>query len=120
MAATASITVSGSVIGLPTGALQVGPFTLSSAAANGQTQLITLSVADLTITVPSSPSPLYALIVPPSTNVGTLTYKGIAGDTGIAMSKTNPSIISFAATPPASFVITGGTGATGTMYITFI
>lgn len=50
-------------------------------------------------------------LIPPTGNGATIAIKGIAADTGIPLGYTNapnggpPSFLSFAATPPSSFVI---------------
>jgi hypothetical protein len=75
----------------------------------GSVTLHSLSSGNNTITVPSSSGVTVkgATIVPPSDNTQTLTLKGIAGDTGIALSKVNPTAISFD-TAPANFVLNAG------------
>lgn len=65
---------------------------------------------DTTITVPST-SATAVIIVPGSTAPTTAKLKGIAGDTGVALSVTNPAVISLATV--SSFVITT-TGSTST------
>lgn len=62
-----------------------------------------------TMTVPN-PSSLNncagVLIIPPSTNTAiALTLKGVAGDTGVPISKFAPTLLTFDATPPASIVL---------------
>jgi hypothetical protein len=57
-------------------------------------------------------------LIPPAGNGATLTIKGVSGDTGIAIAYTGnpsaaPSFLSFAATPPSSFVITTNSTVTG-------
>lgn len=105
------ITVSGSVTSLPQGAWTVGPFTLTPNASGNYVQTeITLASGANTITVPSWAA--MVIIVPPSNNTQTLTLKGVTGDTGVPISETAPTLLSFtAATIPANFVITAG-GAT--------
>lgn len=63
-----------------------------------------------TITVPTSTGTTVkgATIIPPSGNIQALTLKGIGGDTGIVISKTDPTSIAFE-TAPTDFVLnTGG------------
>lgn len=71
--------------------------------------LLSLASGANTITVPSSSGITVkgALLIPPAGNTQTLTLKGVSGDTGVALSKTEPTFISFD-TPPATFVITAG------------
>lgn len=53
------------------------------------------------------------ILIPPSGNTTSLTLKGVSGDTGIALSLTAPTMLTFATTPPTSFVITTGGAITG-------
>lgn len=84
-----------------------------SAAANtvspGSTTIHALTTGNNTITVPlvTGVTVKAATIIPPSTNTQTITLKGIAGDTGISLSLTEPSSIAFG-TVPVSFVLTVG------------
>lgn len=87
----------------------VGTFSFSAASnatAPGDIDSINLSSGANTVTIPSTAKG--ATIVPPAGNTQTLTLKGISGDTGIALSKTDPTSISFDTTPPASFILTAG------------
>jgi hypothetical protein len=120
MAATASITISGSIIGLPAGYDQIGPFTLSSAAANGQTQVLILVDTSNTITVPASPATSGCIIVLDSTNTHATTLKGVAGDTGVPIGKTTKTVLNWDPTsPPSSFVLNSSGLQTTPTYITF-
>ncbi len=60
---------------------------------------------DNTITVPTALAPTGVTIVPPAGNTQTITLKGVAGDTGIALHLTDPSSIALKSTV-ASFVLT--------------
>jgi len=53
-----------------------------------------------------------ATIIPPSDNTSALTLKGIGGDTGILISKTDPTSLGFDAAP-ASFVINSASNVNG-------
>jgi len=53
-----------------------------------------------------------ATIIPPSTNVQSLILKGVTGDTGITLSKTDPTSIAFE-TAPVNFVLTAGGTVSG-------
>jgi hypothetical protein len=48
-----------------------------------------------------------ATIIPPSDNTATIVLKGVTGDTGVAISKTDPTSIAFD-TGLANFVLTAG------------
>lgn len=84
-----------------------------SAAANavspGSITIHALVNGNNTITVPSATGVTVkgATIIPPSTNTQTLTLKGVNGDTGIAISKTDPTSIAFEVAP-ANFVLSAG------------
>lgn len=71
------------------------------------------------ITIPSNAAGVFVIL--PSTNVETMTLKGVTGDTGIAMTRTGWFMLTFHTTPPASFGITnGGAGTvTGTKLLWF-
>ncbi len=121
MAATATITVAGSITGLPTGEQKIGPYTVSSAAANGQTQVLVLASGTNTITVPALPATSGCVIVLDPTNTVVTTLKGVAGDTGIALGKTTKNVLNWDPTAaPSSFVLSSASIQTGfNTYITF-
>lgn len=114
MAANATVTIGGQITGTPTGNTQIGPITITSAAACGQRTQIALASGANTITVPASPAPTGVLIQLPSTNTVVTTLKGITGDTGIAIGKTGVFMLCFdPAALPASFVLTSASAQTG-------
>lgn len=97
-----TITYSGDVAGTNT----------LSAAANavspGSVTVHTLSAGDNTITVPTGGTTVKgATIVPPAGNAQAITLKGIGADTGIPLSKLDPTSIAFEAAP-ANFVLNAG------------
>ncbi len=86
----------------------------ANAAAPGDMDVLTLSAGNNTIILPTGGStPKGATIIPPSGNVQTLTLKGIVGDTGILLHKTDPTSISFDTPPPTDFVLSAGGTITG-------
>lgn len=90
MAVTGTLTATGDLFGLPGGILS--PF-LQWVITNGTGDVRTVSVSTNTaISIPTG-STLVAFI-PPTGNANALTLKGIAGDTGIAISKTKPTLLS--------------------------
>ena len=113
MAATASITITGTIQATPAGGIQIGPLTITSAAANWQIQQIALGIGTNTITTPTAPAPTGVIIVfPAGSNVHTL--KGVAGDTGIALGKNTIQLMTWDPTaPPASFVVNASAADTG-------
>src|SRR5262245_52770286 len=84
-----------------------------NAVSPGSVTIHTLSLGDNTITVPTGGSTVKgATIVPPSGNAQTITLKGVGGDTGVALSKLDPTSIGFE-TAPANFVLNAGGAITG-------
>lgn len=73
---------------------------------------IALTNGTTTITCPSTTvfQVRAALIVPPTNNAGTITLKGASGDTGIAISGINPTMLTFSTTAtPSSFLLVAST-----------
>lgn len=97
---TGAITFSGDVNA------QISLAPVSNTQAPGDIDILSLSTGANTITLPTGGStPKGAVIIPPSGNAVALTLKGVGGDTGIALNKTEPAIVTFDSPPPASFVI---------------
>jgi hypothetical protein len=79
----------------------------------GSITLHTLSSGSNTITTPTGGSTVKAAtIIPPTSNTLSLTLKGIAGDTGVVISGSEPTSIGFA-TAPTDFVLAAGGTITG-------
>ena len=77
----------------------------SNGASPGQIQKVRLAIGANTITVPGAgTTPVSVTIIPPTGNVNLLTLKGIAGDTGVALHKTDPTSVGLDSTV-ATFVI---------------
>jgi len=97
---TGAITFSGDVNA------QISLATVTNPLAPGDIDLFALSTGANTMTLPTGGStPTGAIIIPPPGNTVALTLKGVGGDTGIALSKVDPAIITFDNPPPVSFVI---------------
>ena len=89
----------------------------ANAAAPGNVETKTLASGNNTITPPAGgTTPVQVLIIPPAGNTATLTLKGVNGDTGVVLHKTNPSLISLNS-PTATFVITTSAIITGVKFI---
>ena len=85
----------------------------TNGAAPGSITIHSLSAGDNTITVPTGGSTVKgATIIPPSGNTQTITLKGAGGDTGIPLSKVDPTSLAFE-TAPASFILNAGGIITG-------
>lgn len=122
--ATGNMTIAANITGGADGSWSLSSTFLASTAVQAETQ-VALSNGASTITVPSGATS--AIIVPPNaaypqpnpTWGGTLTLKGVSGDTGVPISnKYLTPIVWDSATAPSSFVVTSTT--TGTMYVRFM
>ena len=107
--------ISGTQTGIPEGSK-----TLSASITMGSVGAVTdvvLASGANTVTVPAGA--VGCMIVPPSGNTVALTLKGVAADTGIAISATAPCLLTFPASPPASFVLSAASATTGSTEISF-
>tara|TARA_R110000868_G_scaffold97880_2_gene269361 strand:- start:1244 stop:1591 length:348 start_codon:yes stop_codon:yes gene_type:complete len=83
----------------------------SGATSPGEIQILDLSSGANTITPPTSATKACTLI-PPAANTQTITLKGVTGDTGVVLHKTDPS--SFGLNSGATtFCLTAGGIITG-------
>ena len=120
MAATALITIQGTITGLAGGESKIGPITLSSAAANGQKLPFVLVSGANTVPVPPLPKPSGCIITLDPANTVVTTLKGVAGDTGIAIGKTTKIVLNWDPTaPPSGFVLDSAGLQTGVTYVEF-
>lgn len=93
---------------------------LYNAHSPATAQLLTLASGANTISATNCPAIASAggvVLVPPSGNTIAVTLKGISGDTGIALSLTAPTFLSFAVVPPTSFVLNAGSQLTGYKFV---
>lgn len=82
-------------------------------ASPGSITIHTLSIGDNTITVPTGGSTVKgATIIPPAGNTQAITLKGVGGDTGVVLSKLDPTSLAFE-TAPANFILNAGGTITG-------
>lgn len=85
----------------------------SNAASPGSVTMHTLASGANTITAPTGGSVLAgATIVPPANNTQTLTLKGVTGDTGVLLHKTDPTSIALDSSV-TTFCLTAGNTITG-------
>lgn len=85
----------------------------ASASSPGSITIHTLAPGDNTITVPTGGSTVKgATIIPPAGNTNAITLKGVGGDTGVVLSKLDPTSIGFE-TAPANFVLNAGSTIAG-------
>lgn len=127
MTTVAAVAISANVTGGPEGSWSLTPpaGTRSVGTAVFSEQIITLSAAANTITLPANISA--AFIIPPNNSFpqlnpafgGTLTLKGVTGDTGVPISSYFITALEFDTTnSPTSIVITST--ATGTLKVTTV
>ena len=124
MAGTGNLTIQANVSGGPDGGRTFGPITVTYTAAVNETLPVALSSGANTINVPAGATT--AVILPPNFTTpgvptpnpsygGTLTFKGVSGDTGVVMSNKWPWVLDWD-TAPASFVINASTSTTVTVW----
>lgn len=112
MAATGTISVTGTVSGLPEGSDTVA---LSWALTDAIGDVLRgLSSGANTVSVPTGTT--LVIIIPPTTNTETITLKGVSGDTGRQISKTKPTILAWET--GSDFVLTTS-GAIATARVLF-
>jgi hypothetical protein len=112
-----TVTIEGTINTVPPGSASIQ--TTITASASNLIQIINQVLASgaNTISVPSWA--VGVLIEPAPTNTIALTLKGVTGDTGVGLSPTNPTLISFPASPPSTFVVTAATVTTTETTFTF-
>lgn len=97
MAVAGSWRIYGAVTGLASGTRAVDT---SIAVGTGVDATTTQSFAAATfaaIVVPTGATAV--LIIPPVANAGTITLKGVTGDTGVLLNKTKPTVLALDTTP---------------------
>lgn len=110
------LSISGIQSGQAEGGLRnIGTFSISMGTV-GQTTETTLASGANTITVPTGS--VGVVIVPDADNTTALTLKGVSGDTGISISPSDPTLLTFG-TAPASIVVTAASLLTTTTAFIF-
>ena len=104
--ATGTLTISGGVAGLPSGTKTIAPPVISTFTAVGQVSDIALAVGDNAIPIPAGATAV--VITPPVGNAASLRLKGVTGDTGVLIHKTNPTAL---ALDPATVLLVNASGA---------
>lgn len=100
MAISGSWRIFGSVTGLTSGTRAVDVSIVANSTSVGDSQTLSFAAATFqAIVAPATATA--ALIIPPAANVGTITLKGVTGDTGILLSKTQPTVLALTAGPVA-------------------
>lgn len=96
MTVSGSWRVYGSITGLPQGTEAVDVSIVApSTSVGGRTALSINGFQNMTTLTPAAATAV--IIIPPSANANTITLKGVTGDTGFQLSKTQPTLITLVA-----------------------
>ena len=106
MAVAGLLRIEALLTGLAAGQRTVGPFTQTTAV--GRSDSVDLATGANTITPPTGAT--VVLIIPPTANTSKITLKGITGDTGVSISRSQPTVLSLNAV--TTFVLTAGGAVT--------
>lgn len=114
MSAVGQMVISGIVQGANNPQLVLPPYYIPTTTSTPETIPVTLAASANTIAIPNASTNAWLIIVPPnygwptpSTSfTGTLTLKGVTGDTGYLISNTWPTVLALAPTSGANIVIT--------------
>lgn len=109
MGITSVLNVSGSKSGDPISNDIIGPYALTNLnATRGKvTQKFTAATFAAVVFPALAGSEVinWVIIVPPTVNSGTITIKGVTGDTGVPVSKTQPFFLAFDGISASNFGI---------------
>jgi hypothetical protein len=98
----------------------VGPFYLVGTTSFDEVDTKQLANGDNVFTLPTAPGPPVGCVIdPPNSNLNVLKLKGAGADTGIVISKTAPTVLTFdPANLPVSFIInSAGAMAAGSVLV---
>lgn len=109
MAVTTTAKFLAQIVGLITGDRDVR-FEWAITNGIGTTSVSSLSTGANTVTIPTGTT--LVVIAPPTSNTQTITLKGVTGDTGVALSKTRPTVLAID-TGVTSIVLTAGGSVSG-------
>src|SRR5260221_5816648 len=96
-----NLSIQGQQTAVAGGAVNIGPFSVPLSAIQ-QSQQITSSTTT-TVTAPSGAAGV--LIAPLNLTAGTITVKGVTGDTGVGVSNSQPTFMSVPARATSSIVV---------------
>ena len=102
-------TYSGDVVGTETASAA------TNAASVGSVLLVNLASGFNSVAVPTGSGAVGVTIVPPAGNTQTLTLKGVTGDTGVLLHKTDPTSLAIDSSVTA-IGITAGASITGVRF----
>jgi hypothetical protein len=112
-----SVVISGQLTGVPVGTIQVGPLTIAAQTSN-EVYIATYTFSSGN-NIQSIPACVGALIEPNPSNTVSLTLKGNVADTGIPISPTLPTLLTFPASWANSLVFVAGAAFTTTTSVTY-
>ena len=103
MATTSNVTIQVSMSGDVVA--QASPAAAANTSAPGELRTITLANGFNTITPPTGATG--AVLIPPSANATSITFKGVTGDTGLRLHNTNPTFVTLNAATDTFGLTTG-------------
>jgi hypothetical protein len=106
VATSGSWRIYGSVTGLPSGTKSVDLTVTAGASAPDETDQLTINGFQA-LTVPTGATAV--LIIPPSANANAITLKGVTGDTGVLISKTQPTLVTLGTSPSIGLLTAAST-----------
>ncbi len=106
-----AVTIAAAPAGGQSGSRSIGPFSIVGTTTFDEVDTRQLLLGDNTFTLPVAPGPPLGVVIdPPNANTAVLKIKGAAGDVGIVINKTLPTVITFdQGNLPASIIINAGT-----------
>lgn len=110
MTTSGSWRISGSVQGLPSGTRDVDVSIIAPTNAVDVTTTLAATTGFNAVTVPTNATA--ALIIPDPANTQTIQLKGVTGDTGIPISKTQPTAIALNAATTFGLTVGGNVNIT--------
>lgn len=109
MAVAATLTISGTKSGTPTGTDIIGPLTITNNTSVANDSATALSSGNNSVSVPTGA--VGVIIQPPASNTILVTLKGVNGDTGVGLNKTLPTVLELDTTQ-TSFVLNAASPVT--------
>jgi len=108
--ALSTVNITGSITSSPSGSRSINLVISNSTPPAAETELV-LASGDNTIDVPTLSDG--CIIIPDSTSTVAKVLKGDTGDTGVGISPTKPTLLTWPDTPPSDFIITTDGADTG-------
>lgn len=117
MAITSSLTLSGTVSGLPEGSNTIS-ITYANSTSPGFKDLLSLTTTPVAVTIPTNT--LFILIIPPSTNTTNILVSGATAETvGTKIHPSTPTLLAIPASSPNLFLF-AASGTISNVQVYFI